>query len=130
MEYYFATAGIFAFIVGLVHTVLGEILIFNKMRKGTIIPTHGEPLLKERNVRILWASWHIVTIFGWAFGAVLIKLSISNTILSSQAFIINTIIISMLVSALLVFVGTKAKHPGWVGLLAIALFTLLGTSVL
>lgn len=121
-------AGIAAFIVGLIHTILGEFLIFNRMRNGSIIPTQGHPLLKERHVRILWASWHIVTIFGWSFGAVLIYLSISNSADSSVEFIMHAIIISMTISALLVLYGTKAKHPGWIGLFAIAILTLIGAS--
>jgi len=69
------SAGVVCLIVGLIHSVLGEILIFKHLRNGTIIPTIGKPLLKERNIRIIWASWHIVTIFGWAFGAMLFHIS-------------------------------------------------------
>lgn len=128
MELNLMAAGITAFIVGLFHTILGEFLIFKRMRNGSIIPTQGHTLLKERHVRIIWASWHIVTIFGWSFGAVLINLSISSSAATSTHFILSAIIISMTISALLVLFSTKAKHPGWVGLLAIAIFTLIGTS--
>jgi|GEM_PF-3827659 hypothetical protein len=64
METYIFAAGCLSLALGLIHSVMGEILIFRRMRKGQIIPTNGHPLLKESHVRILWASWHLVTIFG------------------------------------------------------------------
>jgi len=116
------SAGVIAVVVGLVHSVLGEVLIFKKLRHGTVIPTHGKPLLRERNVRILWATWHIVTIFGWALAAILIYLSSESIKIDSKIeFLISLIAASMFASSALVLVATKAKHPGWVGLLAVAL---------
>jgi len=115
------SAGVVAVVVGLVHSVLGELLIFKKLRNGTVVPTIGKPLLKERNVRILWATWHIVTIFGWAFGAILIYLSTGSVEIDSTIkLFLNLVACSMLVSSVLVLFATKAKHPGWLGLLAVA----------
>ena len=128
MDIYFVIAGTLAFIVALIHSMLGEYLIFKRMRKGTIIPTDGGSLLKERHVRILWASWHIVTIFGCGFGVILLMLSSTQTMESIQVFVINTIIISMFTSSLLVLISTKARHPGWLGLLLISIFTWFGSS--
>ena len=42
------------------------------MRIGTIIPTNGGKVIGEGHVRIIWASWHIVTLFGWLIAATLI----------------------------------------------------------
>jgi len=115
-------AGIIAILVSLVHSVLGEVLIFRKLRDGSLVPTIGKPLLRERNVRIIWASWHIVTLFGWAFGAVFIYLSSGSVkIDASIEMVLNIIACSMFASSLLVLFATKAKHPGWVGLMAVAL---------
>jgi len=119
------SAGIISIIVGLIHSVLGEFLIFKHLRKGTVIPTVGEPLLKERNIRILWASWHIVTIFGWAIGGLLLWLSYS-TVETNNQFITNLIAYSMLGSSALVLIATKGKHPGWLGLLAVSILCWLG----
>ena len=126
MDVYFLIAAVLSFIVALVHSILGEYLIFRRMRKGGIIPTEGGSRLKERHVRILWASWHIVTIFGWGFGAILLKLSSSQSIASIQVFMVNTIAASMFISSLMVLISTKARHPGWLGLLLIAIFSWLG----
>ncbi|MBV7336767.1 hypothetical protein KFU94_52760 [Chloroflexi bacterium TSY] len=119
-------AGCLAFAVGLIHSILGEILIFRHMRKDSLIPTDGSPVLKERYVRILWATWHTVTIFGWGFAAILFQLSFSSSQHISQEFVKNTILFSMLIVSLIVLVGTKGKHPGWLGLLGIAIFLWIG----
>jgi len=123
---YFLIAGILAFLVAIIHSALGEHLVFRRMRNSTIIPTNGGTLLKERHVRILWASWHIVSIFGVALGVVLLQLSTESTLEQLRSLVINAIAISMLLSSLLVFISTKALHPGWIGLLLISVATWLG----
>jgi len=121
MESYLLAAGCLSLALGLIHSVMGEILVFRHMRKGKIIPTNGHPILKERHVRILWASWHLVTIFGWGLGVILLRYSLPSTEYTHQSFVENTILFSMLSGAFLVFIATKAKHPGWVVLLAITI---------
>ena len=120
------SAGVLAFVVGAIHSVLGEVLIFRRMRKGGVVPTFGAPLLLERHVRILWASWHMVTVFGWAFGAVLLRFAFPAEDYPIQAFVENAIIFATLASSLLVLISTKGRHPGWLGLLGIAVLTWLG----
>jgi hypothetical protein len=120
MQTYMFIAGVLALMVGTIHSVLGEIYIFRRMRVSGIVPTNGAPLLRERHVRILWASWHIVTVFGWAFAAVILRLAFPTGNDSFQTFVQNTTITSMLMSALLVLFGTKGMHPGWLGLAAVA----------
>ena len=60
MNWYFVIAAALAFLVGLVHSVLGERLIFRRLRQDGFVPTNGGKLLGERDVRILWASWHVL----------------------------------------------------------------------
>ena len=126
MNPYFAAASVLAFLVGLIHSVLGEVLIFRRMRQGGFIPTNGAKLLGEGHVRILWASWHVLTVFGWSAASILLWLSRANAQPSMQGFVSGAISISMLAGAALVLVGTKAKHPGWVGLLGVAVLAWLG----
>ncbi len=120
MQTYIFIASILAIIIGAIHSMLGEILIFRQMRVSGIIPTNGAPLLRERHVRILWSSWHVVTVFGWAFAAVMLRLAFPTDNGSFQTFVKHTIIASMLASALLVLFGTRGRHPGWLGLAAVA----------
>jgi hypothetical protein len=125
---YFAAASVLAVLVGLVHSVLGEVLIFRRMRNGGLVPTDGGPLLEERHVRILWASWHVLTALGWFIAAVLYWLALSPLISDEVAFIESAIIVAMLVGSTFVLVGTRGKHPGWIGLLGIAVLVWLGST--
>ena len=112
------TAAGLAFLVGLVHSVLGEVLIFRRMRQGGLIPTKGGRVIEERHVRIVWASWHVLTVFGWCLAAVLLRLA--GTQSARNAGLANTVAAAMLAGSALVLVATKGKHPGWIGLLAVA----------
>jgi len=127
MNGYFVAAAALVCVVGLVHSVLGEILIFRRLRQpGRLVPTRGGTLLGEGHVRILWASWHIVTVFGWAIGALLLRMAWPSDLESVAAFAADTFALSALAASALVLFGTRAKHPGWIGLLAIAVCTWLG----
>ena len=127
MNLYLVAAAVLAFVIGLVHSVLGERLIFRRLRTGQLVPTNGGTVLREDHVRILWASWHVLSVFGWGIAAILLSLSFQALPGREAAFIERSIVISMLCGAMLVFVGTRAKHPGWVGLLGVAALTWLGT---
>jgi hypothetical protein len=127
MNTYFIAAAVLAFIVGLVHSVLGEIMIFRRMRKpGRVIPTDGGAILHGSNVRILWASWHVLTVFGWGMAAILVWRSQSDSRGVGDGVIDQAIAISMLAGSALVLIATKARHPGWIGLLGVAALVWLG----
>ena len=119
-------AGIVAILVGLIHSVLGEILIFRRMRQGGVVPTEGQPVLRERHVRILWASWHLVTILGWALAAILLMLAASAGEPLAQTALVRVVIGALLASSALVLFATRGRHPGWLGLFVAALLGWLG----
>lgn len=122
-------AGIFAIILGVIHSILGEYLIFHRMRENGMIPTNGGTILADRQVRIIWASWHLVSLFGWALGAMLLWIDGSLIIdRVTSNWLLTTVAITMLVGSVLVLVATKAKHPGWIILAMIAVFSWLGQS--
>lgn len=118
MQSYLVTAAALSVLIGVVHSVLGELLIFHKLRGGTLVPTHAAPPLAERHVRILWATWHVVSVFGFAFAAVLFRLgSVANaTTASIQSAVLTAISVAFLGASILVLVATKGHHPGWLGL--------------
>jgi len=126
MNLYFVAAAALAFLVGLAHSVLGERLIFRRLRQGGWVPTNGGELLGEGHVRILWASWHVLTVFGWGIASLLLWLSLHSSGTGSAGFIAQAAAASMLCGSALVFVGTKARHPGWAGLLGVAVLVWLG----
>lgn len=121
---YLLTAGVLAILLGLAHSILGEILIFNsKRQQGNIVPTKVFTIDQEKHLRIIWASWHTLSVFGWCLGAILIKVSMvaANGDSSVLDFLIKSIAYSMFASSFLVLYGTKGRHPGWIVLLAIGI---------
>ena len=126
MNWTFAIAGSIASIVAVVHSVLGERWVFRRMRHDGAIPTNGGNVLREPHVRILWASWHIVSVLGLALAACLFYLATAVMSESAANFLGSAVAIGMLISSVLVFVGTSAKHMGWLGLLLVALFSAWG----
>ena len=122
MNWLLASAAALAFVVGLAHLVLGERLIFRRMRQSGFVPTNGGRVIGEGHVRIIWASWHVLTVFGWCIAAVLLWLSLVPRA-ESFVFITNAVIVSMLFGSAFVLIGTMAKHPGWAGLLGVAALT-------
>ncbi|MGX5674015.1 hypothetical protein [Thermomonas fusca] len=106
-------------LTGLVHSVLGEWLIFRHLRQGTLVPQLGAPPLRARNVRILWATWHLASVFGWAFAAVLLGLA-SSPAAPVRQLVFQAIAAANLGGAILVLVGTRGRHPGWIALGAVA----------
>lgn len=125
MNIYLAAAGLLAFVVGLVHSILGERLIFRRMRTGGLIPTNGGKVIGEGHVRIIWASWHIVTLLGWLLATALIWLAGLQVPVPNQGLVISAVSLATLASAALVFVATKARHPGWLGLLGVSVLAWL-----
>ena len=126
MNWYFTAAGVLTFAIGLVHSALGEQLIFRRMRSAGFIPTNGGQVLREPHVRILWASWHVVTAMGWCVAVALFWLALPSSKHLAQSLVAEAIVVSMLASSILVLVGTKGKHLGWVGLLGVAILTAIG----
>jgi len=129
MNFYFLISGVLCFLLGIVHSILGEYLIFTeKKNKGDLVPTKVNTELKERHLRILWATWHLSSFFGWCIGAFLVKLSLNQNTLDSgfNDFMINSTIFTMCASSFLVLLGTRGKHPGWIVLLVIGILLIVG----
>lgn len=126
MNGYLVAAAALAFLVGLVHSVLGERLIFRRLRQGGLVPTNGGSVLGGKHVRILWATWHVVTVFGWCMAAMLLRWARPSASASLDEFSVQAVVFAMLAGSALVLIGTQAKHPGWVGLLGVAVLVWLG----
>ena len=129
MNTYFLMAGILSLILGFVHSILGEYLIFRDKRdNGNLVPTKVNKDFKEQHLRIIWATWHLSSFFGWCIGAFLIKISVTQGILNAESisFLIYSILIAMVASSLLVLIATKGKHPGWIVLLLIGILLMVG----
>lgn len=126
MQPYLVAAGVVAILVGVAHSVLGELLIFRKLRVGSLIPTQPAPPLESRNVRIIWATWHLASVFGFGLAAILFALASRPP--GADPFAIRVIVGVFLAGSVLVLVATRGKHPGWIGLLAVSVLGHLGTA--
>lgn len=118
MQSLYLVAGVIAVLTGVVHSVLGEWLIFRHLRTGGLVPALGASPLRARHVRIIWATWHLASVFGWAFAGMLLTLAFDP---APPASLVTAGIASAYLGAgVLVLVGTRGRHPGWVALLAVA----------
>ncbi len=125
MNVYLLCASILTVLIGLVHSYLGEHLIFSKLRAEGLIPTKVMPPMSESNIRIIWASWHLVTVFGFCVAAIMYWLGLPNTDTERFVWMGYGLAAAMLFSSLLVLIATKGKHPGWIGLLIVGILVLL-----
>ena len=119
MQMQLLAAGMLMIAIGAVHSVLGELLIFHRLRSGGIVPRLAPQPLRERHLRILWASWHLGSVLGWGFAALLIVLAASSD-LPSVALLVRIIAGATLICSALVLFATRGRHPGWLGLLIAA----------
>jgi hypothetical protein len=127
MQSYLLAAGVLMILIGIAHSVIGEILIFRQLRAGTIVPLLAPPPLRERHLRILWANWHLTSVLGWGLAALLILIALAPDP-SSHALHVRIIAIATLAGSFLVLYATKGRHPGWFGLLVAAGLAWLGQS--
>ncbi|WP_199777553.1 hypothetical protein [Bosea sp. FBZP-16] len=127
MQSYLLAAGVLMILIGVAHSVIGEILIFRQLRAGTIVPLLAPAPLRERHLRILWANWHLCSVLGWGLAALLIVIAGSPE-LPTYALNIRIIAIATLAGSLLVLYATRGRHPGWLGLLVAAGLAWLGQS--
>jgi hypothetical protein len=120
MQPLLVTAAFVAFATGGVHSFLGERLIFQRLRSGSLVPSLAAFPLQSRHVQILWATWHLASVLAWAMAGLLLRMSqgslTARSVLWAAAF-------AFLTGSLLVFIGTRGRHPGWVALGAVGILS-------
>lgn len=124
MQIHFMSAAIVCVFVAIIHSLLGEWLIFRKLRTRGVVPTEAPAPLRSGNIRILWATWHLASVFGLGFAAILFAIAFGRVAL--DPFILHTVIWAFAGGSALVLLATNGRHPGWVGLLAVAILVYLG----
>ena len=111
----------------LAHSVLGEQRIFRHLRRaGHIVPTEGGALLRAFQVRILWATWHCMSVMGIGLAAVLLWLAHPAAQAASAGRVDFCVAMAMAVTGMLVLVSNRGRHPGWLALFAAAALVALG----
>lgn len=120
MNTWLLAAAALAFATGLAHSVMGEVLVFQRLRRGTVVPAFGGDVLRERHVRILWASWHVLTLLGWCMAAMLVALAVWPDGDMTRA-LARLISLGMFAGAMTVLIATRGRHPGWLAMSLVAL---------
>jgi hypothetical protein len=115
-----AAAAILALVIGLVHSVFGEILVFRRLP-----PSPDGARGHRRPFDILWASWHIATVMGLSLAALLWTLATTPESFPLRNVVLIAVASAYAASGVLVLVGTRARHPGWIALLGVAVLVVL-----
>lgn len=126
MTWSLLAAGLLLGLIGVIHSVLGERLIFRRMRAAGWIPTDGGTLLRESHVRILWATWHLASVLGWGIAGLLCAWGFAPSPVAGAAP--QLLAGAIAGGAGLVLIGTRGRHPGWLGLLLVAVLAWLGAA--
>ena len=129
MQPLLASAAILAIATGVVHSLLGEVLIFRHLRQSSIVPSLPAPPLQGCNIRILWATWHLASVFGWVLAGLLWQLAQNPDAGLSASAVLGALAVGFLSGALLVLVGTRGRHPGWVALGAVGVLSWVAIGV-
>lgn len=109
------------FLLGLVHSVLGERYILVRLFKREGLPKlFGSTAFTTQTLRF---AWHLTTVVWWGLAA-LIVLSTRRS-LSTQD-VLHTIAWIALISGLFPLAFTRGKHLAWVVFFAVALLLFLG----
>jgi hypothetical protein len=108
-------------LTALAHSVIGEWRIFRHLRRaGRIVPAEGGTLLREFQVRILWSTWHGLSVMGLGLAGVLMWLAQPAAQAASGGRLEWCVAIAAAATGVLVLVSNRGRHPGWVALLGVA----------
>jgi hypothetical protein len=122
-------ASLVVLLLGLLHSALGEWLIFRHLRHVggfrslAFPPIVGAPEPPRATLR---ATWHNLSILGVAFAVVLGRFGMLSTLTSSDQFVVRALALALFTSAVLRFASTRGKHIGWLGFLAAAMLSWFG----
>lgn len=111
------------FVLGLLHSVLGEMMIFRHLAGMSGLPRLGFPPMLRADAanRTLRACWHLLTILGWTCAAILARLAALPALGSGERFIVHAMAISFGACAVCMGAGTRGRHVGWIAFLAAAI---------
>ena len=114
MQPLLTAAAVLAIAVGVVHSFLGERLIFWHLHQPSFVSFVPALPLRRRNVPILRANWYIASVFGWVIAGLLWQLANNPWVGLCAGPVLDPLAPGLLAGALLALVGTLGRHPGWV----------------
>lgn len=108
-------AGLLLLGLGLVHSLLGELLFFR--HSGGFSGFPSIPGCDDFWKLTLRVTWHIATIAAWTFALILVYFAFLARLGGGERFVVNTIALCQVLCAALTLGGTQGKHPAWVAFL-------------
>ena len=125
MNTYLLIASVLTIALALAHSVLGELKILRHLKDENLPALQGIPLLfkiKSPAKRTLRFVWHLASVFGFGFAAVLFYFSNLSALTQTDAVVIKIISATMFAAGSVTLIITHASHMGWVLFFAIAVF--------
>lgn len=126
MNPWLMSAAFCTLLIGAVHSAMGERRIFRHLREGRVIPTRSEPHLRAYQLAIVWASWHLVTVFGLGVTAMLFAAALPDMPPPLRAGLTACAVGIMLLAAALVAFATRGRHLAWLALSLTSALALAG----
>lgn len=111
-------ASVVSAVLGVAHSVIGDRLIFKTLRQKQTENPDALRILSRRRWDALWSTWHLLTIFGFGFAAVLFVLA-GNSAATLQDLRWPLAVTFSAGGAFWIY-GTRGKHPAWIVLLILA----------
>ena len=112
-------AAVLAFLIGLLHSLLGERYILIRLfRRENLPKLFGGTAFTIRTLRFVW---HITTVAWWGFAAILFQLAGGNSSLQSTALIIG---VTFVLTALITIIISRGRHLAWIVFLIIGVIAL------
>ncbi len=108
MDIYFIIATALLFIVGFIHSVVGErklITPLSTQQSNSVF--EQDPL----NRPVLRVAWHITTIAWWGMAIVIFDLA---TLPNPPALTVHAMSVTFFLTGLSICLFTRGKHPAWV----------------
>ncbi len=119
--YLLAAAGLSA-VGGVLHSVLGERLVFSKLTTANLPRLLGSSVFALRVLRLFW---HLVSVAWWGFTALLVLLA-RMPASGEHRHLIWAVALTFLASAAVSFGVSRGKHFSWGVLLMVAVLAWLG----
>lgn len=111
-------ASVIAVALAAAHSVLGEVLIFRVLRQRQAEDAEALRILSRRRWAAIWSTWHLLTIFGFGFAAVLLGLAQNPA--ATFPDLRWPLVLTFGIGGIFWVIGTRGKHPAWLVLLGIA----------
>lgn len=122
MNSYLLIAAVLAFVIGALHSLLGERYVMRRVITDSMPPLAGSPIFMRRTV---WFAWHLTTLLFWGFAAMLLNMSVgTGALFTARAIVAWTFV----ACAILSVVVTRARHFSWFVFAAIAVCTFISGS--